>query len=191
MLLKNILTINLDEFHYKEIWQQCCQSVCKITLFNHKVERLSSGTGFVIDNCIITNNHVLNIPGVEFISFAFKGADGIVDGPGGLFEINYIRSNIADALPESSWDYAILNFEPLTAFGVPSLVLSKEYDCSVGSNVAILGYPFEKENLSINKGIISSRFTNNEVNYIQVDASVNQGNSGGPLISLETIKFIF
>ncbi len=55
---------------------------------------------------------------------------------------------------------------------------------------SLLGFPFEGDNLSIAQGIISSQFVKASGNYIQLDANVNQGNSGGRLISLETGKVI-
>ena len=53
-----------------------------------------------------------------------------------------------------------------------------------------MGFQFDQPNLSLHSGILSSRFTNVDVKYLQLDASVNQGNSGGPLIDPKTSEVI-
>jgi serine protease Do len=44
-----------------------------------------------------------------------------------------------------------------------------------------LGYPFRQEHISCHSGIISAIYDSNITKTIQLDASVNHGNSGGPL----------
>lgn len=60
----------------------------------------------------------------------------------------------------------------------------------VGQKVCILGYPLGKENLTMNQGIISSIYERCGVKVFQIDGIVNNGNSGGPLIEVETGKVI-
>lgn len=48
----------------------------------------------------------------------------------------------------------------------------------LGSNVKALGYPLAQDNLKITAGIFSGR----QGRYLQTDASLNSGNSGGPLV---------
>ena len=51
----------------------------------------------------------------------------------------------------------------------------------IGQPVAFLGYPLEHMNLTCHAGVISSFYRSGNVNVIQIDASVNPSNSGGPL----------
>ena len=60
----------------------------------------------------------------------------------------------------------------------------------IGQKVCIFGYPFGKENLSMNQGIISSIYERCGVKVFQIDGIVNNGNSGGPLIDVDTGKVI-
>jgi uncharacterized protein (AIM24 family) len=50
----------------------------------------------------------------------------------------------------------------------------------------LLGFPLEHDNLTCHQGIISSFYQSDLVSVIQIDASVNAGNSGGPLIDPAT-----
>lgn len=73
-------------------------------------------------------------------------------------------------------------------FKLSEKIYNEEY---VGKRVAFLGYSFDQFNLSVHTGIISSVYNRGMVeNIIQIDGSVNSGNSGGPLIDLETSEVI-
>jgi S1-C subfamily serine protease len=50
----------------------------------------------------------------------------------------------------------------------------------------LLGFSLEHDNLTCHQGIISSFYRSGLDEVIQIDGSVNAGNSGGPLIDPET-----
>ena len=84
-------------------------------------------------------------------------------------------------------DFAILKIAAKAEYGTfPTLPFSYE-KIKLGSDVAVIGYPFSSEDLpvlSFNKGSVSStRVPIHEKNYYQTDAAVNPGNSGGPLLN--------
>ena len=135
-------------------------------------ERQSSalGSGFIIskDGMVITNNHVI------------KGADDIFVKVNGNKDY---KAELLGADPLS--DIAVLkinsneNFVPVN-FG--------DSDKSrIGDWVIAIGNPFGLGG-TVTTGIISAR--NRSIglsryeDYIQTDASINQGNSGGPLFNL-------
>ncbi len=57
----------------------------------------------------------------------------------------------------------------------------------IGEEVVALGYPFGTsglENMTISTGVVSAFQSFDGINYVQTDAAVNSGNSGGPLLDM-------
>jgi len=134
-----------------------------------KVESL--GSGFVIDpsGFIVTNNHVI------------EGADDI--------EINFANGSKLKAKligTDTKTDLALLKVEPkkpLTA--VP---FGDSRQMRIGDWVMAIGNPFGLGG-TVTVGIISARGRNINAgpydNFIQTDAAINKGNSGGPLFNMK------
>lgn len=129
------------------------------------------GSGFVIsaDGFIVTNNHVID------------GADEIV--------IEFFDGKELDAKligRDEKTDVALLKVEapeplPFVSFGDSDIA-------RVGDWVMAVGNPLG-QGFSVSAGIISAR--NRELrgggfdDFIQTDAAINRGNSGGPLFSMD------
>ena len=128
------------------------------------------GSGFIIDEngTIITNNHVI------------KGADDIFVKVNG--EKDY-KAKIIGADPFS--DIAVLKIETEDKF--KPVKFGNSDTSRIGDWVIAIGNPFGLGG-TVTTGIISAR--NRSIglsryeDYIQTDASINQGNSGGPLFNL-------
>jgi serine protease Do len=128
----------------------------------------SLGSGFVVraDGMIVTNRHV--ILGARKIHVHLPdGRDVTADIVG------------ADALT----DIALLRVH---AGFLPALRLGSSEDVAVGDAVIAIGNPFGLGQ-SVSAGIVSARARALEddpyINFLQTDAAVNRGNSGGPLLS--------
>lgn len=173
----------------EKIWHDLHCSVCSIT-FSAKGVRLSSGTGFKLLSYLITNNHVIQVPGAEEVTIRFVDDDGHRIKTEKTISYLSFMSRLQDGDPESQWDYAILSLDDNEFTAIPPLTLAHEPPLPIGAKIALLGFHFDQTNLSIHSGILSSKFFQNGVNYLQIDASVNQGNSGGPLIDPETLQVI-
>jgi serine protease Do len=135
----------------------------------HKTNSL--GSGFIIDTAgvVVTNNHVI------------ADAD----------EINVIMNDGTKIKAElvgvdKKTDLAVLKFKP-----VKPLVAVKFGDSDklrLGEWVIAIGNPFSLGG-TVTAGIVSAR--NRDIasgpydNYIQTDAAINRGNSGGPLFNLD------
>ena len=140
--------------------------------FGTPQERQSSalGSGFIIneDGIVITNNHVI------------QGADDIIVRVNGDKEF---KAQVIGADPLS--DIAVLKLETKEKF-IPVKFADSD-KARIGDWVIAIGNPFGLGG-TVTTGIISARnrsigLTRYE-DYIQTDASINQGNSGGPLFNL-------
>ena len=79
---------------------------------------------------------------------------------------------------------------PIKNLKVIEFKIGDSSDVYIGQQVVFFGYPFGKRNLSMHTGIISSIYDKNGIKVFQIDGSVNNGNSGGPLIDIETGEII-
>jgi serine protease Do len=140
--------------------------------FNQPTERKASslGSGFIVDKegMVITNNHVIN------------NAEDIVVRVG---EKEY-KAKIVGADPYM--DIAVLKIESKDTF--TPVKFGDSDKARVGDWVMAIGNPFGLGG-TVTAGIISAR--NRDINltryddFIQTDASINQGNSGGPLFNMD------
>jgi serine protease Do len=128
----------------------------------------SLGSGFIVreDGLIVTNRHV--------IAGARKVHVHLPDG-------RDVTADIVGA--DAMTDIALLRVH---AGSLPALRLGSSEDVSVGDAVIAIGNPFGLGQ-SVSAGIISARARALEddpyINFLQTDAAINRGNSGGPLLS--------
>ena len=139
--------------------------------FNRPTERKATalGSGFIIDKkgIVVTNNHV--IQGAEDIFVSVNGS--------------------------SEYKAKILGADPYMDLAVLEIISSEEFipvsfgdsdKTRVGDWVIAIGNPFGFGG-TVTSGIVSAR--NRDIgmtrydDFIQTDASINQGNSGGPYLT--------
>jgi serine protease Do len=128
------------------------------------------GSGFVIsaDGYIVTNNHVIEGADdieVEFFSGARLNAKVVGTDP---------KTDIALLKVETETDLAFVPFGDSDAM-------------RVGDWVMAMGNPLG-QGFSVSAGIVSARgrtLSGNYDDYLQTDAAINRGNSGGPLFNME------
>jgi serine protease Do len=128
------------------------------------------GSGFVIraDGLIVTNRHV--IEGARTVRVRLS------DG-------RELPAQIIGA--DAVTDIALLK---VAAGNLPALRLGSSRAVSVGDAVIAIGNPFGLGQ-SVSAGIISARARTLEddpyIDFLQTDAAINHGNSGGPLLSTD------
>ena len=141
--------------------------------FNRQTERKATalGSGFIIDRkgIVVTNNHVI------------QGAEDIIVSVNGSTE----------------YKAKVIGTDPYMDLAVLQIVSDKKFEtvsfgdsdkARVGDWVIAIGNPYGFGG-TVTSGIISSR--NRDIgltrydDFIQTDASINQGNSGGPLFNLD------
>ncbi len=137
-------------------------------------EQRASGSGVLItaDGYIVTNNHVVN------------GADEINVT---LTNKKTYKAKVIGA--DASSDIAVIKID---ASALPYLVYGNSDEIKLGQWVLAIGYPLNLD-VTITAGIISAKNRSIDINsrqsdkpvesFLQTDAAVNQGNSGGALVN--------
>ncbi|MEE8270419.1 MAG: DegQ family serine endoprotease [Alphaproteobacteria bacterium] len=131
----------------------------------------SLGSGFIVDSSgyIVTNNHVI------------EGADEITIF---LHDDTNLRAELIGT--DERTDIAVLKVEPTSP--LPAVSFGNSERMRVGDWVMAIGNPFGLGG-TVTAGIISAR--QRDINagpyddFIQTDASINRGNSGGPMFNLD------
>lgn len=133
------------------------------------------GSGFVIseDGYIVTNNHV--IAGADEIEIEFFPGDG---QPKELLPATLVGT-------DEKTDIALLKVE--AEMPLSFVTFGNSDSALVGDWVVAMGNPLG-QGFSVSAGIVSAR--NRELSgsyddYIQTDAAINRGNSGGPLFNMD------
>lgn len=167
------------------LWLKAHRSVLSLT-FENAEGRIASGTGFKVGNYLVTNNHVIQVSSARKIVLRGVLDDGYSNSLNLTFGHLEFKSMLVDGDPEGGWDFAILKIVHPDFNAIPALSLSESENITIGSQIALFGYQFEQPNLSMHIGYISSQYHKAGVHYLQLDSSVNHGNSGGPLIDADT-----
>ena len=128
------------------------------------------GSGFFIspDGYILTNHHVIK-NAVKVSIFDIEG--------------NEYKAKKVGVDPKT--DLALLKVK---ANNLPFIELGDSNDVEVGEWVLAIGNPFYQD-LSVTAGIISAKGRQlgaaDLEDFLQTDAAINRGNSGGPLVNME------
>ncbi|XP_055360313.1 serine protease HTRA1B isoform X2 [Betta splendens] len=176
---------NPDSLRYKynfiaDVVEKIAPAVVHIELFRKSMFSkrelaVASGSGFVVseDGLIVTNAHV--VANKHRVKVELKSGD--------TFD-----AKIKDVDEKS--DIALIQIEAPTK--LPVLLLGRSADLRPGEFVVAIGSPFSLQN-TVTTGIVSTTqrggkelgLRNSDMDYIQTDAIINYGNSGGPLVNLD------
>jgi serine protease Do len=131
----------------------------------------SLGSGFIIDDTgyVITNNHVID--NAEKIMVI-------------LYDDTSFEATVVGKDPKT--DVALLKIDPKKT-KLKAVKFGDSNDLRVGDWVMAIGNPFGFGG-TVTAGIVSARGRNlsgSYDDYIQTDASINRGNSGGPLFDMK------
>ncbi len=139
--------------------------------------RPGTGSGFVFtaDGHIVTNNHV--VANATEIQIRF------VDGR--------IYDDVEVIGRDPNTDVAVIKIEPRSGAELTPLEIGNSDDLQVGDWVLALGNPLSL-GFTVTAGIVSAKGRDLNIipgqtaleAFIQTDAAINRGNSGGPLVDL-------
>lgn len=135
------------------------------------------GTGFIVEpnGIIVTNSHVVDDP---------SGQYAVVLKDGTTYDVKSIQQDVTS-------DLAILKID---ATNLPTVVLGDSDSIKVGQTAIAIGNALGRFDNTVTKGVISGIARELQAssptgavktyeNAIQTDASLNPGNSGGPLLN--------
>ena len=125
-----------------------------------------NGSGFVYDarGLVATNAHVVDCCRDVAVILDGRRYEGRVLGRNDAADLAVVQVNAGS------------NFRSMS-FGQASRV-------AVGDDVIALGFPLDLgDSISVTRGIVSSHRSYDGYKFIQTDAAINFGNSGGPLIN--------
>jgi len=138
-------------------------------------EQRASGSGVIIsaDGYIVTNNHVVDDADEVTVTLSDKKT--------------YTAKVVGK---DASYDLAVIKID---ANNLPFLLYGNSDDTKIGQWVLAIGYPLNLQT-TVTAGIISAKGRSLGLNkgtktsspvesFIQTDAAVNQGNSGGALVN--------
>ena len=124
----------------------------------------SLGSGFAIgENCILTNAHVIENPN-KIVIKTYSGKE---------YTANLLGVN-------SAQDIAVLG---VAGVEFEYLTVASSTAMKTGDDIYAIGAP-KSMAYTLTKGVVSAK--NREIGgneYIQIDAAINEGNSGGPLLN--------
>jgi S1-C subfamily serine protease len=162
---------------FVEVFERCSPSVASINTsqlrdtFYGLQEQRGAGSGFVWDDSgtVVTNNHVVEGARDVYVTVAGRNfrADVLATSPAHDLAVLRLRGNVR---------------------GLAPLLLGKSGELKVGQTAIAIGNPFGF-NQTMTTGIVSALDRSIESaegnvlhGLIQVDAAINRGNSGGPLL---------
>ncbi len=173
---------SLRELSAEEIYTIACRCTVGVTIpgyaqniFGQTSESTVSGTGIVLsgDGYILTNFHVIED------AYDAGASICVITYEGGEYEAEVVGI-------ETDSDLAVLKVE---AEGLSAAVFGDSDSLRVGQTIYAVGNPLGELTYTMTSGIVSAldrRVTtdvNVTVNMFQIDAAVNNGNSGGPVFN--------
>ena len=163
LLLAVLLTGSLAHAQFAQAADKVRDAVVTVQVTKEK----RRGTGFIIspDGYILTNKHVLN---------------GATEATVKLVNGDELPAKVVQT--DDAWDLLVLKIERQH---LPTVQFAASGKLKQGDEVAAIGAPFGLSD-TLTKGVVSSVAREIEGRkYIQIDAALNQGNSGGPIINDE------
>ncbi len=153
----------------EEVIKDCAQSIVVIETTTPLGEGAGSGVIVTKDGYILTNQHVID----QAKTVKVTSQDGT------SYDAQVIEENARK-------DLALIKINPKTKNELQPATLGNPNDVEIGETAIVIGNPLGL-GISASQGIISAtgRNVDSQMEYFQIDAAVNPGNSGGGLFNFK------
>ncbi|XP_071556220.1 serine protease HTRA2, mitochondrial [Temnothorax nylanderi] len=168
--IADVVEVSASAVVYIEIWDNN-----NINFFTKKPIATSNGSGFIVgqDGLILTNAHVVeNKPNTTVKVRLYDGSThtGIIEDVDLKTDLATVRINKTNL--------------PVMKLGCSANIRPGEFVVAIGSPLTLSNTITSGIVSSVNRQIQELGTNNRRMGYIQTDAAINFGNSGGPLVNL-------
>jgi len=172
-----------------KIWNENYRSIACINFYSANGIIVNTFTGFKVGKYLITEKNVaLQDKAIEaHVSFIADDSMGI----GHIIKMSYkdFKLCINNSLLEN-YQFVACIFDDNGFKAIPSLKISTKKTHYIGSEIGILGFQSDNNSLALKAGIISTYTKAKNQKFIQFDAAIVRGNSGAPLIDIESNEIL-
>ena len=172
---------------YSELWRKCYPSVCSVNILGSNGAKVRAFSGFKIKGHIVTDDIIYDLKDGKEIEIIFYKEDGVQVSSSIKMEIKDFLSHLPAKREFENLGFVLVPDRFPEFNNITPLKLCERCDHTIGKSIGIIGFQFEHNNLSLKTGVISSFIdASNGHSYIQYDGTIKPGNTGAPLLKLET-----
>lgn len=154
--------------------------------FEKNRKPIGGGSAFLVNKGLLTNSHVIR-PKADVDAVIIRFEDSDPQNPIRFLPDDIYKKVVVES-PEDDKDYAFLKLWESEFENRYIFEFSDSLDLAVGEKIIFLGFPFHMPQLTSHVGYVSSIHERKNIKIIQIDGSINGGNSGGPLIDVKSGK---
>lgn len=175
---------------YNKLWSLFHKSVCLLNFYTRRNIQYFRATGFRFEDYVISIFSREELEKANYILIGFPASS-----PTGYSEP--LKISVKELLSNLTWrsydNLSVMMALPVlhSDFGlIPPLKYTKKTREDIGAPVAVISCSRQVDQLYIKTGMVSSYLKIGGEEFIFAEASFEQGNSGSPLISVESGRVI-
>lgn len=176
---------------YRSVWNTFKESVCSLNFYNSRNILFFRSSGFRYDNYIISALYKEEMDRADYVIIGFPPNEPEGYNKSLRIPVDELCNRLPRDLEKGLPGLLALPVKPDEFKPVPSVKTNGSLpDAGIGTPVAMLSYSHKMNELYMKTGLISSHLTVRDEDFIFVEASFEQGNSGAPLINAFTGEVI-